>query len=282
MIALATCRAHPELDPDARLLLEALARHGLKCEPAIWDDPSYPWDSADAVVVRSTWDYQHHLGEFLAWSRRVGEATALWNPPEVLAWNADKAYLTQATEALPYVPTHLVEATEAAALEAELAGRNWADVVIKPRIGASGADTWRWTVGEELPEGLRDRLARGGMLVQPWLDTVLDEGEWSCFYFDGELSHSARKHPAAGEFRVQEEHGGRTVLAEAPEAAATVAGAALASLEQRLLYARVDLLRDRRGGWLVSELELIEPSMYLALAPGAADRFAGAVSRRLS
>jgi hypothetical protein len=40
------------------------------------------------------------------------------------------------------------------------------------------------------------------------------------------------------------------------------------------IYARIDLLRDARGAPAVLELELTEPSLFLAQAPGAAESFA--------
>ena len=236
---------------------------------------------SEGVVVRSVWDYQHHRPQFLAWAERVAGATPLWNPVEVLRWNTAKDYRIELRSGCSWVPTVALESGSPAALTAELDGLGWGEVVIKPRVGASGADTWRWRVGDDLPADVASRLAKGGLLAQPWLETVIDDGEWSLFYLDGTLSHVARKRARPGEFRVQEDHGGRTELADEPDGAHEVAARALEAMAPGLLYARVDLLRDRRGGWLVSELELTEPSMYLRLAPGAADRFAEAVGRRL-
>ncbi len=42
------------------------------------------------------------------------------------------------------------------------------------------------------------------------------------------------------------------------------------------LYARVDIAADADGRPVLMELEAIEPNLYLATAPGAADRFARA------
>ena len=46
---------------------------------------------------------------------------------------------------------------------------------------------------------------------------------------------------------------------------------------ERLLYARVDLLPGPDGDPLVIELELTEPSLFLAAVPAGADRFAAAM-----
>ena len=47
-----------------------------------------------------------------------------------------------------------------------------------------------------------------------------------------------------------------------------------------LLYARVDLIHDDDGAPRVLELELTEPSLFFAHAPGSAERFARAIVER--
>jgi hypothetical protein len=48
-----------------------------------------------------------------------------------------------------------------------------------------------------------------------------------------------------------------------------------------LLYARVDLVRDEAGRPLLMELELVEPSLFLALAPEGRERFVDGIVDRL-
>ena len=47
-------------------------------------------------------------------------------------------------------------------------------------------------------------------------------------------------------------------------------------------YVRIDLIEDPERGPLVLEVEANEPSVFLAEAPGAAERYAAAVARRLA
>jgi hypothetical protein len=66
---------------------------------------------------------------------------------------------------------------------------------------------------------------------------------------------------------------------------AAVARAALAAVPgggERLLDARVDLVPGPGGEPVVLELELLEPSLFLAHASGAAHRLAAAIAGRLS
>ncbi len=59
----------------------------------MWDDPAVDWAAADLVLVRSTWDYEFRLPEFLAWADAVGPG--LVNSAAALRWNTDKAYLVE-------------------------------------------------------------------------------------------------------------------------------------------------------------------------------------------
>jgi hypothetical protein len=51
----------------------------------------------------------------------------------------------------------------------------------------------------------------------------------------------------------------------------------LDAVDAPLLYARIDLVPDAQGRWLLMEAELIEPDLYLGQAPDAGAAFAGAV-----
>jgi hypothetical protein len=68
-------------------------------------------------------------------------------------------------------------------------------------------------------------------------------------------------------------------LCDAPAGAIAVAEAALAKAPARPIYARIDLIADDTGQWQLIELELIEPALWLGLAPGSAARFGAAIRR---
>ncbi|MNY69818.1 hypothetical protein D3C86_2078180 [compost metagenome] len=55
----------------------------------------------------------------------------------------------------------------------------------------------------------------------------------------------------------------------------------LAAIDEPLLYARIDMVPDADGQWLLMEAELIEPDFYLGAAPEAGARFGRAVADRL-
>jgi hypothetical protein len=92
---------------------------------------------------------------------------------------------------------------------------------------------------------------------------ILTEGEYSLFFFGGKFSHAIVKRPAAGDFRVQEQFGGRETAWDATAEARALAVAALAGAPAPPVYARVDMVGDASGTLHIMELELIEPSLFL-------------------
>jgi glutathione synthase/RimK-type ligase-like ATP-grasp enzyme len=280
VVALATCRALPDLDPDDRLLLEPLSRAGVDSVAAVWDDPSVDWAAFDLVVPRNTWDYALRRDEFVAWARAVPR---LANPADVVAWNTDKRYLRMlALDGVPVVPTTWVAPGDA---WTPPASGEW---VVKPAVSAGSRDTGRYDCVDPSLRALAaahvGRLQAAGRLVmvQPYLSTVDTYGETGLLFIHGVYSHAIRKGPM-----LVGPDGGRVELyaqehitPRKPSAAElSVAEAALRAVPgggSRLLYARVDMF-DGGGGPVVVEVELTEPSIFFRTAPGSAERFAAAV-----
>lgn len=278
-IALATCAAVPRLSDDDRLLLPALHARGIRAEPAVWNAAEAEWDRYDAVVIRSCWDYHLEADRFDDWTRDLeSRSIPLWNPAPVLRWNARKTYLRElAAAGVPTVPTRFVDRAETADLDATLHDAGWDEVVVKPVVSASAYETWRAGRGRA-EDGARFRrlAARVPLMVQPFLPEIERDGEWSLCFFGGRYSHAVLKRPRPGDFRVQADHGGGYQPAEPAPAVVDAAERALRAAGRATVYARVDGCVV--GGVLrLMELELLEPGMFLAIHPGAADRFARAI-----
>jgi len=95
-IAFVTYTGLPGLNADDRRAASALEDLGLPTDAVLWDDPAIDWNGYSAIVLRSTWDYHHRIGEFRAWVDRLESIGArLWNPPSILRWNTDKRYLAK-------------------------------------------------------------------------------------------------------------------------------------------------------------------------------------------
>jgi glutathione synthase/RimK-type ligase-like ATP-grasp enzyme len=272
-ILLATFNLMPEGEPDGHHLTRALARRGVDADWAVWDDPAVDWSAAELVAVRSTWDYHRRTQEFLTWAREVEARNRLLNGADLFAWNADKAYLVGLADDVPTVPTVLLDdRTLVGGLAA--AAERWGTVVVKPCIGASG-------IGVVVATGVDDArlqlLAPAPWVVQPLVESVRTLGETSVYVFAGAAVSQVDKHAAADEVRVHEAYGGHSVAVQLDPERAALAEAAVATVSARRGgepdYARVDVvLWD--DAWVVSELELIEPGLYLDVDPANAERFA--------
>jgi glutathione synthase/RimK-type ligase-like ATP-grasp enzyme len=200
------------------------------------------------------------------------------NPTALLRWNGDKAYLAElATRGVSTVPTLAVEACGDADLK-EARRQFQSDwLVIKPPVSASATGTHRLGPNDDLPAGSRGRP----MIIQPLVEEIARTGEFSLMLFDGQYSHAVVKRPKAGDFRVQEHHGGVTLPCPAPPAGAVqLAQAALAAAPAPAAYARVDIVPDDDGVLMIMELELIEPSLFLEHAPDGGASFTRSILSR--
>jgi len=90
-VLLASCAPALGKDEDEPLLLAALGEAGVTAGVADWADPSVVWSGADAVVVRSTWDYAKEPDAFLAILRQIACAGArLFNPLDMVFIGAQR------------------------------------------------------------------------------------------------------------------------------------------------------------------------------------------------
>ncbi len=273
-IAFVTDRVRPLGVSDDHLVLPALAALGVAVVFVPWED-ARPRPDVAAWVVRSPWNYATALSPFL---ETLAPLAPLHNAFDLVRWNSDKRYLFELAEAgAPIVPS-VVAPRDALAAIAESTG--FAELVVKPLVSAGGSNTRRVRAENLDDEDIFAGLPEGEYLVQPFLDDVLAGGEVSCVFFEGAFSHAVRKRPQAGNFLVQEEHGGSTVAVDVSAELIAASEDVLTAAPAVGLYARVDWIETRRGPRLV-ELELIEPELYLRAHPQAPARFAAAILRRL-
>ena len=110
-------------------------------------------------------------------------------------------------------------------------------------------------------------------MVQPYMRSVEEYGERSLIWIAGELTHAVRKSPRLGD--AAEDVSEALTIAEDERA---LAEEIMGDIPEQLLYARIDLIRDDVGSPLLAELELVEPSLFLAQAPHALERFVAAIA----
>jgi len=281
-----TCR-HPALVPylggvDAGLA-EALGGFGFTTALPSWDDPDVDWAAFDLVVLRTPWDAVYTPDAFVAWSRKCSAVCPVWNGPEVVAWNIHKRYLLELEAAgVPIVPTLLCEAGSTMSLRSQMGRLRSEQVVVKPAVDAGGERLMAVTQAD-IPAGeqhLAELLATGDVLIQPFLSSVLTAGELSLVALNGDIRYAVRKRPAAGEVRIHPEYGGLVEQVPLTTELRHLASQALAVVKFDWMYARVDLLPADDGSWVVGELEMIEPDLYLRFVPGSAAQVAAAIVER--
>ncbi|GAA1927448.1 ATP-grasp domain-containing protein [Nocardioides hwasunensis] len=282
-ILLATSGDLPQGEPGAAALNAVLDERGIDFAWARWDDASVDWSGSDLVAVRSTWDYVVRAPEFLAWTGSLDQSRLL-NGADVFAWNHDKRYLADLGD-LPAVPTLL------AGDRAELADavRHFGSAVVKPRVGAGGAGLIVVSDPDDPRLGTSVRSAPGypevggPWVVQPLVESIRTQGEVSVYVLGGAVASRFDKVPGEGDVRVNEEFGGRVREVGIGDVG-DLALAAHAAMGERfgrpMDYLRVDLLQWE-GDWVVSELELIEPGLYLDVSDANAAPFADLLELRL-
>lgn len=256
----------------------ALTAAGLIVEQRVWTDPG-DLSGHDLVLPLFAWGYQRDVAVWYALLDRLeAEKLPVVNPVPVLRWNSDKAYLAElGAKGVAVVPTVEVAALDEAGLAKARAELGAADVVIKPAISGGADGTHRIAPGAPIPA---DALGQR-RLVQPLMPGILTDGEYSLFFFAGRFSHAIVKRPASGDFRVQEQFGGREEPWDASDAARTLAAQALAAAPAPPVYARVDMVGDAAGKLHIMELELIEPSLFLHHASDKGAVFGHAVARAI-
>ena len=289
-VALITYSGVPAITTDDRLLRDALVARGAEVDARPWDARA-DWSSYHRMVLRSCWNFHHRPREFLLWVDEVKQRHdgSLRNAPALVRWSVDKRYLQDLdAHDVAIVPTIWVsvgEGEKVPDLDALIAAQGWTGgAVVKPAISATAHETWRVAADDRASHQARFEalLAKStsGVMVQPFLPEIQEDGEWSLIFLGGEFSHAVVKRPADGDFRVQHDFGGTVerreptaALIEDARAVLRAAGRVTNTGVDEILYARVDgIVRD--GALLLMELEVIEPVLFFSHAPGAAARMA--------
>ncbi len=183
---------------------------------------------------------------------------------------------------MPIVPTLWIRRGERRALREIARARGWRSVVLKPARGAAAhgvtlvrEDEASLTAGQAR---FAELLADEDVLVQPYLDGVVSYGERALIVICSRYSHAAVKKPFDRILAVSSEP---SSYVEATREEIAVAIEAVEAVPGEPLYARVDLLKDDDGRVRVSEVELIEPTLYFALHEPARRELADAIEREL-
>ncbi|SMP65613.1 ATP-grasp domain-containing protein [Anoxynatronum buryatiense] len=268
---------------DDLALKEHLESFGLQATLVPWDDASVSFDAFDLAIVRSCWDYQHHVSAFLDRMQHIGQQCILVNPTATIVWNSDKRYLQEiAARGIPIVPCHFVDSADA------LTPNCWPftaeKLIIKPTVSASGYDTHLVNAHDfsAIQECVRSFGEQKTAIIQPFISSVKTAGERSAVIIDGMPMFVMKKTPADEGFLVHEHWGGTYTETTLTEKDQLFLSRLVDVLNPMPLYMRVDFLYDHQGDPLLLELELIEPNLYLSRNPAGLELLGQAITRILS
>ena len=248
------------------LIVQPLSKLGWECEFIPWDSISINWDDFDAVIIRSTWDYQQKEKLFFKTLQSIEASTAtLYNSLDTVKWNINKRYLLELEkENISIIPTRLYDSFDFDIINQLFSFFNENKLIIKPCVSANADDTFILEQNKmgSLKPVLENTFSQKDFLVQPFIKNIRIEGEYSLIYFGNRLSHVLLKTPKNGDFRVQEEHGGILKAINKPESSLIDFGnKVMGTIPYQCLFSRVDVVRGSNN-YLLMEVELIEPSLY--------------------
>jgi len=265
-----------ELFQEDRLLLDGFNRHGFQAQSVVWNDTAIDWNQFDIALIRSTWDYLDEQEEFLQVLSQIEDSSCrLFNPLAAVRWNIDKRYLFDLEKwGIPIIPTWLASDVESSDFSMMFGGEQHEQtVILKPTVGLGGSGSRRVSLPAlaDTLSSLNVNQPQQEYLVQPFIGSILTEGEWSFIYFNRELSHVLLKKPAPNDYRVQGIYGGTVQAADPLPQDLSQAEAVIAKLPLDVLYTRLDFVRV--GDHLsVIEVELIEPILSFNLVPESIER----------
>ena len=259
-----------ELFEEDNLLIRGFEAQGFQASPVIWSDPTIDWNQFDIALIRSTWDYLDAAEHFLRTLSKIETSSCkLFNPLSVVRWNMDKHYLLDLEQQeVQIIPTFLASQVELVTLHKLFVENQWQTVVLKPAIGLAASNIYRIPLNmlENVLSNIGVDQLHSEYLIQPFIENILSEGEWSFIYFNQQLSHVLLKKPAHGDYRVQGIYGGTIQPVEPRSHDLRQATSVLDRLPSDILYARLDFVRVN-GQLSVMEVELIEPIFSFNLVP---------------
>jgi glutathione synthase/RimK-type ligase-like ATP-grasp enzyme len=262
---------------EDRFIQEALEALGYTVWRTYWDHPTFDWSTTQAVLFRTTWDYFNRFEEFFSWLNQTKTQTRFINTFDLIYWNIDKHYLKDLSEkGIRIVPTHFIEIGNTANLNELIAETNWQEVIVKPAISGTARHTYKiqWDEIEKYESVFKTLIAKESMLIQPFMKNITSKGEVALILFGGKFSHAILKKAKEGDFRVQDDFGGSVYDYKANESEIEFAEKVIAACPTLPIYARVDVIWNDENEICVSEVECIEPELWMRKSADAPKLFA--------
>ncbi|MDT0556337.1 ATP-grasp domain-containing protein [Patiriisocius hiemis] len=267
------------------LLKNALEEKGFTVARTHWDNPDYDWSKTKVAVIRTVWDYFEKFEAFSKWMKVAATKTKLINPLALQQWNSHKFYLSNLEKkGVRIVPTEFVNKGATQTLREISEKRDWQKMVIKPAISAAAFHTYVVSKEdfEDKEQLFNELLQTRDMLVQEFQETITTMGEASLMVFGGKFTHAILKKAKEGDFRVQDDFGGTVHPYTPTDNEIKFAEFANAQCPVNPIYGRVDIIWDNEGLCYLSEMEFLDPEIWLRNAKESATVLAEAISKELN
>ncbi len=265
---------------EDRLIGEALKKHGLSVQRKDWADPEVDWSETNASLFRTTWDYFDKFDQFKTWLETTSQQTTFINPIEIIMWNMDKHYLKDLKDkGINIPPTHFIKKGEQKSLIELVNDSGWNELVLKPTIAGTARHTYKLDPSniENHQQIFSQLIAKEDMMIQKFMNNIVEKGEVSLILIGGVFSHAVLKKAKPGDFRVQDDFGGTLHDYQPSFEEIQFAEKAVSACSPQPHYARVDMIWDNEGIPAIGELELIEPELWFRRYPVAADALASEI-----
>ena len=265
---------------EDQLIIDALGGQGLNVHRTNWDNPDFDFTTTKYVLFRAIWDYFDRFPEFAVWLDEVTQKTKLINPAEQIVWNMDKHYLKDLeAKGINIVKTDVIEIGDARTLSEAITASGWEHVILKPAVSGGARHTYKIKPGEsgQYEAIYKELIAVESMLIQPFINSIVTKGEVSFMVFGGKYSHAVLKKAKAGDFRVQDDHGGTVHHYEASPDEIAFVQEVVSKCNTMPVYSRVDVAWDDNGELALVELEIIEPELWFRNSVASPQLFADAV-----
>jgi hypothetical protein len=267
---------------DYRLLKAALEAKGIPYKFIPWDEPNEDWSQYSAGLIYSPWNYNDNRALFLEALAKMKEAgVVLLNSLETMTWNTDKRYLLDLVKwDIPIIPTVFADDTAGnvnipASIEDLRSTTGSNRFILKPCVSAGSSNIFRVESADEAQSAYQEHLQGKPFMIQPFLQEVCDEGEWSFVFLDGKYSHSFLRQTEVGGYKVQHSNDKQDMTPLLAPGMLEQAQRIFDKIVQERggevpLILRVDVVKGKDGILRVMEIEQVDPFLYLYSKPGVA------------
>lgn len=269
---------------EQKLFSYALEKVGISYIP--WNVHQEKMPEGEGIFWQAVSGYHKQMEQFEALLEDVENRKILsLNSTSIMRWNAEKNYLQEMeNKGISVIPTLWLDGWNTKEIIHWAHQHQHQEIVIKPVISAGAYLTFRVNgkdrntlneIGQKYHEAGKSKI-----MIQSFRQEIIDEGEWSFLFFGGVFSHAVLKTPKKNDYRIQHVHGGVYQRVKPSASLMDSACKAIAALPEKPHYARVDGINAEEG-FLLMEIELIEPYFYLDAAPENAAIFAENIRKTL-